>query len=71
MKKYTTPLQKGSLAWIQRKYSVKYPKNIGGDPNSLGHPLIAVCSSDYQSEDSIEQQKRYERWLNSVKAVLV
>ncbi len=71
MKKYIAPFQKGSQPWIKRKYSVKYPRNIGGDQNSLGCQLIAECSSDYQSDDSIAQQKRYEKWLNSVKEVLV
>ena len=54
-----------------KRFAPSRPRNVGGDQNSKGHPLIAVCSSDYESEDSIAQQKRYEKWLNSVKAVLV
>jgi hypothetical protein len=54
-----------------KRFAPSRPRNVGGDQNSLGCQLIAECSSDYQSKDSIAQQKRYEKWLNSVKAVLV
>ena len=46
-----TPLQKYGLAWIQRKYKVRHPRNVGGDKHSAGHPLIAECMSNYQTNE--------------------
>ena len=46
-----TPLQKNGLAWILRKYKVRHPRNIGGDKHSVGHPLIAECMSNYQTNE--------------------
>jgi len=45
------PIWKGSYSWIQRKYKVRHPRNVGGDKHSAGHPLIAECMSNYQTNE--------------------
>jgi len=46
-----TPIWKGSLKWYKEKYKVRYSRNVGGDKHSAGHPLIAECMSNYQTNE--------------------
>ena len=70
-KKYKLSSSKGSFEWSKKKYSPKKSRNVGGDSNSLGSPLIAECSSNYQTESQINKQLAYKKWMDSINEVLI
>ena len=54
-KKY---LWKGGFAWTMEKYKVRKKRNVGGDKHSAGHPLIAECMSNYETEQKLLKEKQ-------------